>query len=329
MTPPPNGDGDDASGSSDSSLSIDGDVAFAFVDFAGVDFGGDGDGDVAKASSRDASDLSSNEPRAARRSAAAPANGPNEEPSRRDDAPPPRAARETKMPDGQRVREREVPHDPKLFEAQERRVENLCRWYELGVRPSLSEKEASPLDVAAHEGKDDDLFASEADDLRRLLLRSIEAQDDLNTNLPPHPTTEHEGSLRVAPSTIEGAGDGLFASAPIPRGAVVCHYAGYRHHYKSQQRLRDRAYVLKLQNGWPKHDRRNDGFVDALPTKHVLARYINDARNEEKCNVAFEHIQEPGVWHCPVVARRDIAAGEELFVSYGPRYWSESRMIGG
>jgi hypothetical protein len=61
----------------------------------------------------------------------------------------------------------------------------------------------------------------------------------------------------------------------------------------------------------------------------VLARFINDPRVEGRCNVKFEHIQEPDTWHCPVIAQRDIEAGEELFVSYGPRYWDQSRMIGG
>ena len=84
-----------------------------------------------------------------------------------------------------------------------------------------------------------------------------------------------------------------------------------------------------MPNGWSKFDRQNDGFVDGLPAKDVLGRFMNDPRIEEQCNVKFEHIQQPGIWHCPVVAQRDIAAGEELFISYGPRYWSESRIIRG
>ena len=185
------------------------------------------------------------------------------------------------------------------------------------------------MNLAAHESKDEDLFKNEVDDLPTLLQRSQQAQDDLNTNLPPHPLGEYEDKLKVAPSTIEGAGDGLFAMDFIPRGAIVCHYAGHRHDYHSQKDLLDRSYILKLQNGWPKFDRRNDGFVDALPCKDVLARFINDPRLEEGCNVKFQHIQAPGVWHCPVVAQRDIEMGEELFVSYGPRYWSELSMNGG
>ncbi len=88
--------------------------------------------------------------------------------------------------------------------------------------------------------------------------------------------------------------------------------------------LRERLeHVLKLQNGWPSYDRQNDGFLDALPTEDVLARFINDPRLEKRCNVTFKHIKEPGIWNCPVVSIRDIAAGEELFISYGPRYWSD------
>ncbi|KAL9188714.1 hypothetical protein ACHAXT_007092 [Thalassiosira profunda] len=313
-------DADD--GSCSDNISVDSDVAFAFVDFAGVDFGdSNGGGGGAKRvaqdapRAKDASDLCNT-----------PETRSNQKvPVKCRDAMRPQSI---EMPDGQRLKEREA-HDPQLFEAQTRRVQNLCNWYELGVRPAMSPTPSPSLNDAAHRGKDDDLFASDVDDLQKLLLRSIEAQDDLNSNLPPHPRGEYEDCLGVRTSTIAGAGKGLFACKPIPKGAIVCHYTGYRHHYQSQKRLKDRAYVLKLQNGWPKHDRRNDGFVDALPTKDKLARFINDARNDERCNVKFEHIQQPDIWHCPVVAQRDIQEGEELFISYGPRYWSESRMIGG
>jgi hypothetical protein len=285
---------------SDESASIDSDVAFAFVDFSGVDFGDDH------------FHFESNHP----------STTENRNQNERKLIPITiKKMNIIDMPDGQHLEIRHA-HDPLLFEAQNRRLKNLLQWFELGIRPCLS---SCKLNMLAHEHKDEDLFNNQVDDLPKLLLRSLEAQDDLNTNLPPHKIGEYENSLKVAPSTIEGAGNGLFATAHIPKGAVVCNYSGFRHHYQSQKRFKGsaRAYVLKLQNGWPKHNRMNDGFVDALPTEDVLARFINDPKLEERCNVKFEHIQEPGIWHCPVVSLRDIEEGEELYISYGPVYWAE------
>jgi hypothetical protein len=322
----------DTINSDSDNLSIDSDVAFAFVDFSGVDFGGkvstgkDNDNNVVNdpsthlqqrsviANSKSAEIIYQNPKKLG--------NNNNGKQFTHDDID---------MPDGQSNTNERTVHDSQLFNAQERRVENLCKWYELGIRPSLSS--SSLLNLAAHDGKDDDLFDIQVDNLQTLLLRSIDAQDDMNTNLPPHPIGEYEDCLQVHTSTIEGAGNGLFASSFIPKDAIVCYYSGYRHHYQSQKRLKDGAYVLKLQNNCPKH---NDGFVDALPTTNVLARYINDpigpsgsVNEEERCNVKFSHIQQPGIWHCPVIALRDIKVGEELFISYGQGYWAESRMIGG
>mmetsp|Transcript_17100 Transcript_17100/g.37074 ORF Transcript_17100/g.37074 Transcript_17100/m.37074 type:complete len:317 (+) Transcript_17100:21-971(+) len=292
----------DASSLGDDDVSIDSDNAFAYLDFSGVDFGESDEEDKTADAGVFPRDT-------AKTSTATDIN------KQRNLTQNKLIQRYNELPSGQEEHPQQS-HDPKLFEEQTRRVQNLAKWFELGVRPLRYEK-------------DDDLFQSENDDLALLLLRSIEAQDDLNANLPPHPNGKYESQLKKSPSTIEDAGNGLFAMISIPKGDVICYYTGYRHDYQSQKRLRDRSYVLKLQNGWPKHDRRNDGFVDALPCKSVLARYINDPRCEERCNVKFDHIQEPGVWHCPVIALRDIEVGEELFISYGPRYWAESRMIGG
>lgn len=284
-------------------ISVDSDIAFAYMDFTGVDFG--------------------EAPKTSYQMNDAPTE--IEAPSHQEVNVAKSIQKQyDELPCGQNANKKREDHDPKLFAVQERRVQNLSKWYELGIRPSLSDT----LNQEAH-AEDEDILQSAQDDLSTLLLRSLQAQDNLNTNLPPHPLGKYEHELKVAPSTIPNAGNGLFAQCDIRKGEIVCYYTGYRHDYQSQKRLRDRTYVLKLQNGWPAHDRRNDGFVDALPCVEVLARYINDPRNEEECNVKFEHVQRPGIWYCPVVAIKDVNAGEELFISYGPRYWSESRMIGG
>jgi hypothetical protein len=196
-------------------ISVDSDVAFAFVDFSNVDFGGDED---------DKHDSTDN----------------NTSIREQDDeycddiliAKKAEAVRKASLlkktfPGGQDPEE-EHEHNPELFQAQCLRVNNLVRWYELGARPSLADEN----NLAAHAEKDEDLFQSSTDNLRNLLLRSIEAQDEVNKNLPPHPVADSESHLRVATSTIEGAGNGLFTTAFIPKGTVVCHYTGYRHHCK-------------------------------------------------------------------------------------------------
>lgn len=191
-------------------ISVDSDVAFAFVDFSNVDFGGGDEKNGTKKSEHDEEehvDISN----AAKK------------------APVQKATllKQQSFPGGQGPEEDHV-HDSCLFKAQNRRLDNLLKWYELGTRPSLADKD----NHNAHVGKDEDLFEASNDDLRKLLLRTMEAQDEVNTNLPPHPNTVHEKNLRVATSTIENAGFGLFTTASIPRGTVLCHYTGYRHHCK-------------------------------------------------------------------------------------------------
>jgi hypothetical protein len=185
-------------------ISVDSDVAFAFFDFSGVDFGEDDKHDSTDTEKH--ADILANTAETVRKASL--------------------LKRQT-FPGGQDPEE-EHEHNPELFQAQCLRVDNLYKWYELGLRPSLADKR----NLAAHAKKDEDLFQSSTDDLNKLLLQSIEAQDEVNKNLPPHPMAEHERHLRVATSTIEGAGNGLFTTIFIPKGTVVCHYTGYRHHCK-------------------------------------------------------------------------------------------------
>ena len=189
-------------------ISVDSDVAFAFVDFSNVDFGGsveDEKYDSAKKSvdGHDVARLIAAEKTPVRKAS---------------------ILKQQAFPGGQEPEEDHI-YDPELFEAQCRRLQNLVKWYELGIRPSKDNRDV-------HVGKDEDLFQASNDDLRQLLLRTMKAQDELNKNLPPHPKTDHEKNLRVATSTIEGGGNGLFTTAFIPQGTVICHYTGYRHHCK-------------------------------------------------------------------------------------------------
>lgn len=195
-------------------ISVDSDahaVSFAFVDFTNVDFGSDVDDK--NDSNSDHDDIVSAE--------------------KADETLVIKAIHLSKrksFPGGQDPEEEHV-YNSELFQALCRRVDNLVKWHELGIRPSLADKN----NLTAHANKDEDLFQSSTDDMTKLLLRSIEAQDEVNRNLPPHPVADYETHLKVATSSIEDAGSGLFTTVFIPKGAVVCNYSGYRHHcrYKS------------------------------------------------------------------------------------------------
>ena len=181
-------------------ISVDSDVAFAFVDFSNVDFGGGDEKNGTKKSEHDEDehvDISN----AAKK------------------APVQKATllKQQAFPGGQEPEEDHV-HDPCLFKAQNRRLDNLLKWYELGTRPSLADTD----NHNAHAGKDEDLFQASNDDLRKLLVRTMEAQDEVNNNLPPHPNTVHEKKLRVATSTIENAGNGLFTTGKSQLETETC-----------------------------------------------------------------------------------------------------------
>jgi hypothetical protein len=197
-------------------LSIDSDVAFAFVDFSEVDFGDDGKKNTDNVIGHQVVEKLQ-------------AGMQDPEVDDEYDNEFLNATQAEKLqvtfPGGQNP-EMDHDHDAELFQLQCLRLENLVKWHELGVRPKKNK-----TNLAAH-NQDEDLFQTSTDDLKQLLLRSIEAQDEVNKNLPPHPVADYENDLKVATSSIENAGNGLFTTVFIPKGAVVCHYTGYRHHCK-------------------------------------------------------------------------------------------------
>jgi hypothetical protein len=143
----------------------------------------------------------------------------------------------------------------------------------------------------------------------------------MNANLPPAEQA-CDDDLSPRQSGIPGAGLGLFYTPSIrdPAGSVggavvssgdtLCYMTGHLHTFHSAKTVTDRTYLLLLHG---------DNLVDSGPLLQIKARYINDPLNENYVNCKFVPEQD----RAAVVATRDIEIGEELFVSYGPGYWSQ------
>lgn len=113
-------------------------------------------------------------------------------------------------------------------------------------------------------------------------------------------------SMRV----FAGAGSGLFTRSSIPKDSRVCTYTGQVLRTVDAIRLEDKTYLMRLGP---------QVYVNPAEDTTLLGRYINDPRNRLLHNVAFD--KRPDEQCAYVVAKRDIAAGEEIFADYGRWYW--------
>jgi len=127
----------------------------------------------------------------------------------------------------------------------------------------------------------------------------------------------YEKQLEIRASRIPHAGNGVFAKAAIPTGAYLGAYTG--------ESITDEEYLKRAaENKWQymmglldcaKPHTGGISTIDGI-NGNVFTR-MNYAPAEFQ-NVKFEKVCEaPFV---KIVALRDIAAGEELWVDYGPRY---------
>ena len=123
--------------------------------------------------------------------------------------------------------------------------------------------------------------------------------------------------LVVAPTSLPNCDFlGLYAGRAFHKGEVVCKYIGDRYRTVEAIRLKDKSYLMRLGE---------QSYVNAEPHKDVFARYMNDCINPTGWNVEFLKLPDTGC--ALVVALRDIAVHEELFVSYGRRYWMLQRPV--
>src|ERR1700741_3645196 len=123
-------------------------------------------------------------------------------------------------------------------------------------------------------------------------------------------------ALIVKTSQLPNSGKGLFTTKPIQKGAKIIEYKGEIIDWKEYERRVERdedGYLFFINK---------KRCIDAYPTPQYKARYANDAAGLGrvkglKNNSAYEIEGD----QCFIVAQKDIAAGEEIFVSYSKEYW--------
>lgn len=118
-------------------------------------------------------------------------------------------------------------------------------------------------------------------------------------------------AVRIGPSTIPGAGNGVFATIDIPAKRVLGRYHGKllsKAEFDTQYGDKQATYVLLIGK---------DKYVDAQDPQHRnWTAIINDSRGTgQRPNCAFTSVGS-------IKTVRRIAAGDELFIQYGKAYWS-------
>jgi hypothetical protein len=153
--------------------------------------------------------------------------------------------------------------------------------------------------------------------IRTRLRRLIPAMVLATMVAVPAGQTPYERHLEVRTSGIPHAGNGVFAKVAIPKGAYLGAYTG--------EFITDEEYLVRAAAGkWQymmglldcaKPHTGGITTIDGI-NGNVFTR-MNFAPAEFQ-NVKFEKICEAPFVN--IVALRDIAVGEELWVDYGPRY---------
>lgn len=126
-----------------------------------------------------------------------------------------------------------------------------------------------------------------------------------------------EKHLEVKPSTIPGAGNGLFTRVAIEKGTRIVEYKGRITTWKEVEWDSDNKYIYTIN---PKH------VIDAQRTLKALARYANDAKGLTKVKGLNNNcVYVNDGLRAYIESVKPIPAGAEILVAYGKDYWDVIR----
>ncbi len=123
--------------------------------------------------------------------------------------------------------------------------------------------------------------------------------------------------VEIRPSSIPGAGLGLFAIADIPKGTIIDMYHGTRLTKKELEEgdSVESMYIMQINKNL---------YIDSSKEKCIVA-FTNDARGlnrtpgvRNNCYFALS----PDNKNMLMKTSKSIKAGSELFTFYGATYWN-------
>lgn len=126
-----------------------------------------------------------------------------------------------------------------------------------------------------------------------------------------------EKELVIKESQIPGSGKGLFTNVAITKGTRIVEYKGRIKTWKEVKDDYDNFYIFFVNK---------NHIIDANGYKKSFARYLNDAQGLKRIKGLVNNTEflRDGL-KVYITAKKNIQAGEELFVSYGKEYWDVIR----
>ena len=126
-----------------------------------------------------------------------------------------------------------------------------------------------------------------------------------------HQHLKKDQGTRVAPSNIQGAKMGLFATREFKKGAQVATFSGARKH--TTQNIKG-DYVLKI-------DR--DKYIDAKSPNTDVGRYVNESLSGDPGRNNSEFVYDTRNKIAGLKALEKIKAGKEIMADYGKNFWRD------
>jgi SET domain-containing protein len=125
--------------------------------------------------------------------------------------------------------------------------------------------------------------------------------------------------MDIRKSTIRNAGNGVFATMPIPANVILDEYKGQKISVKkASSEHMDNNYLFAIEK---KDQTGISHIVDAEdPMKGNWTRFVNGAKTpaqKKRINVLFKQYGKKMY----LETLRNLSPGEEMICDYGPLYW--------